>query len=207
MEDRHFSEETLRLYGVGYVPKSKIDYVKHKFLTPSELDRLVELKHLYRTGKGQYTDKFAGRLMFPVRDSRGKVLGFAGRSVYGELPKYDNSAESTAYHKARCVYGLDLAKKYIYSADKAVFCEGYTDAMAFYQTGVKNAVAAGGTHATKQQLALIARYTENIYLAFDADDAGGTAQSRTEQYARDMGLRVGKVNLPEGKDPADVLLK
>lgn len=204
---RGFTEETIKQFGIGFAPKEPVNYVDNGFLTYTELEALVEFKHLFKSTRAKYTDKFAGRLMFPVKDANGIVKGFAARTITDELPKYLNSAESSAYRKSRSLFGLDLAKEAIYAADVAILCEGYTDAMAFHQTGSSMAVACGGTYATKHQLALIARYTSKIYLAFDADEAGDGVTQNTTTFAKEMGLKVGNINIPRGKDPADVLLK
>lgn len=205
---RGFSDETIYQFDVGYCPRANINHAKSSYLTFSEIDALVEFKHLFKGQKqGQYTDKFAGRIMFPVKNAIGEVTGFAARTITDELPKYLNSAESDAYKKSRILFGLDLAKESIYDADKAILCEGYTDAMAFHQVGHTMAIACGGTYATKHQLAQIAHYTSNIYLAFDADEAGDGVTQNTRAFAKEMGLKVGDIKIPRGKDPADVLLK
>ncbi len=205
--ERGFTEETLRAFKVGFSPTTPINYTKQGFLTFSEVETLVDLKHLFKNDRAKFHDRFSGRILFPVMDSTGRTKGFAARTITGDLPKYLNSAESTAYQKSRSLFGLNLAKAAIYDNNKAIICEGYTDAMAFHQVGVKMAVACGGTHATKQQLAQISRYTSNIYLAFDADEAGDSVTASTYISAKDMGLKVGKMSIPRGKDPADVLLK
>ena len=204
---RGFSEDTIKQFGVGFCPKLPINYTKEGYLTFSEIELLIEYKHLFKGRRGTYLDKFAGRLMFPVRNGLGDVKGFAARTITDELPKYLNSAESVSYRKSRSLFGLNLAKEAIYDANKAILCEGYTDAMAFHQTGTKFAIACGGTYATKLQIAQIARYTSNIYLAFVADDAGDGVTQSTRGFAKEMGLKVGDIKIPRGKDPADVLLK
>lgn len=207
LRGRGFSDEIIQEYDVGFCPRIPVNYTKGGWLTYSELDALVEYKHLFKGQKSNYTDKFAGRIMFPVKNAVGQVTGFAARTITDELPKYLNSAESDAYRKSRILFGMDLAKEAIFDADKAILCEGYTDAMAFRQAGHTMAIACGGTYATKHQLAQIARYTSNIYLAFDADEAGDGVTENTRAFAKEMGLKVGNIKIPRGKDPADVLLK
>jgi len=203
---RGFNEATIKQFDVGFCPSGIVDYTKNGYITFSELEALIDFKHMFKGRNGKYLDKFSGRLMFPVKNSLGEVTGFAARTITNELPKYLNSAESPAYRKSRSLFGLDLAKEAIYDADRAIICEGYTDAMAFHQVGVTIAVACGGTYATKFQLAQIARYTSNIYLAFDADEAGDGVTQNTRGFAQEMGLKVGDIEIPRGKDPADVLL-
>lgn len=203
---RGFTEETLREFGVGFSPNARIDYIKHGYLTYSEVDFLINIQHLFRQSSNLCSDRFSGRVLFPVKKPNGQVSGFAARTITDELPKYLNSAESSVYKKAHVLFGLDLAKDHIYDSDRAIICEGYTDAMAFYQSGIKIAVAAGGTHATSHQLAQIARYTQNIYLAFDSDAAGDAVTQNTYRLIKEMGLNAGKIDIPRGKDPAEVLL-
>jgi len=204
--ERGFNTDTISQFDVGFCPSGVVEYTKNGYITFSELEALLEFKHLFKGRSGKYLDKFSGRLMFPVKNSLGDVTGFAARTITNELPKYLNSAESSAYRKSRSLFGLDLAKDAIYDADRAIICEGYTDAMAFHQVGIKFAVACGGTYATKFQIAQIARYTSNIYLAFDADEAGDGVTQSTRGFAQEMGLKVGDIKIPRGKDPADVLL-
>jgi len=206
VKDRGFTDDIITKFGIGYCPTSRVDYIKHEFLTYTDIDKLIDIKHLFKVGKNHHSDRFSGRLMFPVRNPIGSVIGFAARTVTGELPKYLNSSESEVYRKAHMLFGLDLAKESIYSANKAIICEGYTDAMAFHQCGITIAVACGGTHATKHQIAQIARYTNNIYLAFDSDTAGEAVTNNTYRLIKEMGLNVGKIDIPQGKDPAEVLL-
>lgn len=204
--DRGFNESTLKAFGVGYSPNVVVDYLSIDALNYSDLSSLTEIGHLFQQKNKAYSDKFKGRITFPLKTSTGQVLGFAAREIDGSSPKYLNSQESSVYQKSRCLYGLQLAAQHIYSNDLAILCEGYTDAMAFHQVGYKSAVACGGTYATRQQLALIGRYTRNIYLSFDSDEAGDAVTSRTTDLAKAMGFRVGFLTIERGKDPAEVLL-
>lgn len=203
---RGFTDSTINTYNVGFCPPIKIEYIKRKYLTYTELSTLIEYNHLFEGPGSRISDRFVDRITFPVCKPNGHVLGFAARTIKNELPKYLNSSESTVYKKARALYGLNVAKEFIYHEDRAIICEGYTDAMAFYQSGTKIAVACGGTHTTESQLAQIARFTRNIYLAFDSDSAGDSVTENTYSLAKNMGLRVGRIEIPAGKDPADVLL-
>jgi len=206
LHSRRFTDETLREFEVGFCPDVVIDYLGLGALNYSDLINLVDLEHLFQQKNKAYSDRFHGRVMFPLKNTNGDTLGFAARSLGGAAQKYLNSAESEAYQKSRCLYGLQLAAKSIYEQDYAILGEGYTDAMAFRQVGKHNAVACGGTYATKQQLALIGRYTRNIYLAFDSDEAGDGVTLRTTDLAKSMGFRVGFLEIERGKDPAEALL-
>lgn len=204
--NRGFQEKTLHEFGVGYSPNVVVDYLSIDALKYSDLTTLVDLGHLFQQKNKAYSDRFKNRITFPLKNTSGSVLGFAAREIDGASPKYLNSQESDVYQKSRCLYGLQLAAPHIYEHDLAILCEGYTDAMAFHQVGYKSAIACGGTYATRHQLALIGRYTRNIYLSFDSDEAGDAVTSRTSELAKDMGFRVGYLDIERGKDPAEVLL-
>jgi len=206
LTDRGFTDEIIKEFGVGFVPSAVVDYLALEALNYSDLNALVELEHLFQQKNKAYSDRFKGRITFPLVSTAGNVLGFAAREIDGSLPKYLNSSESEVYQKSRCLYGIQLAAEHIYKADFAILCEGYTDAMAFRQVGKPMAVAAGGTYATRQQLAIIGRYTNNLYLSFDSDEAGEGVTVRTDDLARSMGFNVGFIEIAKGKDPAEALL-
>lgn len=206
LESRGFTDESLFLFSVGFSPPVNIDYIQIKALKYSDIAGLLDVKHLFSNEK-YYSDRFKGRITFPLIDTNGKVLGFAARSINGDLPKYLNSAESTVYSKSRCLFGLNIAAEHIFNSNYAILCEGYTDAIAFHQSGKPQAVACGGTYATAAQLSLIGRYTRNIILAFDADDAGDSVTSKTAQLASNMGFKIRYLEMERGKDPAEVLLQ
>lgn len=206
LKSRGFTDEIIKEYGVGFCPSAVIDYLALDALNYSDIEALIDLEHLFQQKNKAYSDRFKGRITFPLVNTAGDTLGFAAREIDGSLPKYLNSSESTVYQKSRCLYGIQLAAKHIYAANFAILCEGYTDAMAFRQTGKKMAVACGGTYATKHQLAVIGRYTNNLYLSFDSDEAGEGVTVRTDDLARSMGFNVGFIEIEKGKDPAEALL-
>lgn len=206
LKDRGFTDDTLEEFEVGFSPNVVVDYLALDALNYSDLAALTELEHLFQQKNKAYSDRFSGRITFPLKNTSGSTLGFAAREIDGSVPKYLNSSESAVYQKSRCLYGIQLAAEPIYEADFAILCEGYTDAMAFRQTGHTAAVACGGTYATSHQLAMIARYTKKLYLAFDSDEAGEGVTMRTNDLARSMGFSVGFIEIEQGKDPAEALL-
>jgi DNA primase len=201
MLDRGFTEDTLREFGLGYAP------VEWNFeCEPEEMDFLAEIEHVYVSSK--VVDAFGSRIMFPIKDEQGRVRGFSGRLVgTDDGVKYKNSTESVIFKKSDSIFGISLAREAIFKVNKVIICEGFTDAMAFHQTGTKCAVAAMGVRFTERQLLTLARYTNRLYLSFDADKGGQGATARTEEKARKLGLSLGRISIPEGKDPADILLK
>jgi DNA primase len=152
-------------------------------------------------------DRFRGRLMFPLIDARGRVVGFGGRTLSGDTPKYLNSSEGPLYQKGRLLYGLYQARRAIAEKDEVLVVEGYTDVLALAQAQVKNVVASMGTALTESHIELMMRFSSNLVFMFDADQAGASAALRSGRVARSKGLRPLVVVLPPGKDPADVAVQ
>lgn len=169
-------------------------------------DRELEAAGLVAGSAGRTYDRFRGRLMFPLVDHRGRVVGFGGRTLTDEPPKYLNSPEGPLYDKGRLLYGLYQARRAITERDEVIVVEGYTDVMGLVQAGVKNVVASMGTAFTERQVALLTRFTRNLTFMFDADRAGAEAALRSGELARKAGLRPMVAVLPAGRDPADMAL-
>jgi DNA primase len=167
-------------------------------------DRELEDAGLLVRQSGKTYDRFRGRLMFPLVDHRGRVVGFGGRTLADETPKYLNSPEGPLYQKGRLLYGLYQARKAVADSDEVIVVEGYTDVLALAQAGTGNAVASMGTALTDAQIGLMMRFAKNVTFMFDADRAGTEAMLRSGQLARGHSLRPMCAVLPAGKDPADV---
>jgi len=223
LEGRGLREETLREFHVGYAP-SAWDSV----LLASRRGGFSEAE-LYATGLAQRSqengrpyDRFRARIMFPLADIRGRVLGFGARTMReeqreggdgerqggrggGRGPKYLNTSDNDVYHKGLHLYGADLARSSAARAGEVILCEGYTDVIALRQAGLPNAVGLMGTALTGEQVAELARMAQTVLLALDADSAGQEAMLRAARLAagRDLELRV--VTLPGGKDPAELV--
>ncbi len=206
LAERGFSEETLREFRVGYSP-SAWDRVtlsaQRDGFGPPEL--LAAGLAQQGRGGGVY-DRFRSRIMFPLADSRGRVLGFGARSM-GESrgPKYLNTSENELYHKGRQLFGIDLARPHAAKAGRVVVVEGYTDVLALHQAGVREAVAIMGTALTQEQLALLSQAAPLVLLALDADRSGQEAMLRAARSAGDRGVELRVVEMPEGRDPAELL--
>lgn len=183
-------------------------------------DELVQAGLAVRQEGGRVVDRFRRRLMFPIRDTAGRVVAFGGRVLDDSHPKYLNSADSPLFRKGKVLYALDLAKQAIQAARTAVIVEGYTDVIAAHMAGTGNVVATLGTAFTEDHLRLLSRFADKVVLVFDADAAGLAAAERGLRYASEYGVPTeglvasvvdrGKVDvrvavLPEGKDPADLL--
>jgi len=149
-----------------------------------------------------YYDKFRNRLMFPIKNISGRVIGFGGRALNDEEgPKYLNSPETQVYHKGSVLYGLNWSKNYIRDIGKAIITEGYFDFISLYQTGIRNIVAVSGTGFTANQASLLARFCGEVVLLYDADSAGLKATFRAIDVLYNSGLEPYIVRLPEGSDP------
>ena len=211
---RRLSEETIQQFGLGYAPNSWETIYKYLVEQKGKPVHLVEQAGLIlprKEGRGYY-DRFRNRLMIPIHDIQGRVIGFGGRALGDEQPKYLNSPETELFNKGKTLFALDKAKDAIAKQDQAVVVEGYFDAIALHAAGITNVVASLGTALSQGQVRQLLRYTESkqIVLNFDADKAGTQASERAIGeisalvYSGQVQLRI--LNLPDGKD-ADEFLK
>ena len=161
----------------------------------------VRLGLLSDKGQGRYGERFFGRLMFPITDPAGKVVGFGGRVIDEGLPKYLNSAETPLFHKSAQVYGLFQAKESIRAVDRVVVVEGYLDVLALAQSGISYVVATLGTSLTPDHVRILRRYTKNVIALFDGDEAGRKAAARSFEIFVEGGLLGQAAFLPDGEDP------
>ncbi|HEX5712015.1 MAG TPA: DNA primase, partial [Solirubrobacterales bacterium] len=206
LAERGLAEPVLREFGVGYAPsawdKILVRGQQAGFTVP-EL-RGVGLVQKGRGG-GEY-DRFRSRIMFPIRDRRGRVLGFGGRAMRSDQgAKYVNTAETDFFHKSQLLYGVDKAKAAIAKATRAVVVEGYTDVLALHQAGVEETVAVMGTAITGEQVATLSGMVEEVVLALDADSAGQEAMLRAQRVAAGRKMRLRVAAMPAGEDPAEMM--
>ena len=204
---RGLGEEVLREFRVGYAP-SAWDRVlvgaQRDGFAPPELVA-AGLAQRGRESGGLY-DRFRGRIMFPLADARGRVLGFGARAMAeGRGPKYLNTSENEIYHKGRQLFGIDLARAHAAKSGRIVVVEGYTDVLALHQAGIRESVAIMGTALTAEQMAELGRAAPLVVLALDADRSGQEAMLRAARVAQDGGVELRAVEMPEGTDPADML--
>ena len=205
LKARGITEETAHAFILGYAPARPANLAtvigKRGMLEAAVKAGLVKRE----PGRDPY-DMFRARLMFPIRDAQGRVIGFGGRVLDQRLPKYINSPESPIYSKARGLYGVFEARQAIAQADRAIVVEGYIDVIALWQAGFKETVASLGTSLTVDQLRLLARYTRNIVACFDGDAAGRKASLRALEVFLGAGLLGRGVFIPSGFDP-DTLVR
>lgn len=208
LEQRGLGREALEKYGVGYAPSAwdrVLTSAQRSGFRPAEL----EAAGLAQRGRqGGHYDRFRARIMFPLRDARGRVLGFGARAMRdGQQPKYVNSSETAIYRKGRSLFGLDLARANATREGRVIVVEGYTDVIALHQGGIENVVASMGTALTDEQVAELARLARVVLLAFDADRSGQEAMLRVQRAAAGRGIDLKVVRLPDDKDPCDLLLE
>ena len=206
LEKRGLGEQVCRTFRVGYSPDNWRG-LHSRAAKEGFTDRELEEAGLLVRQTGKTYDRFRGRLMFPLVDHRGRVLGFGGRALKDETPKYLNSPEGPLYQKGHLLYGLYQARRAIADADEVVVVEGYTDVLGLVQAGVANVVASMGTALTDAQIGLMMRFTGNVTFMFDADRAGTEAILRSGELARGHSLRPLVAALPSGRDPADIAVQ
>jgi DNA primase len=203
---RGLDEQHLREFRVGYAP-SAWDSVLMASRRAGFSERELWDAGLARRNKGGgLYDYFRRRIMFPLCDARGRVLGFGGRAVGSDQqPKYVNSTDGPVYHKGRHLFGADIARAAAAKAGRVILCEGYTDVIAMHQAGLRNAVGLMGTSLTEDQVGELARLAPVVLLALDADSAGQEAMIRAAKVAAGRRIELRVVALPPGSDPADLL--
>lgn len=204
MQRRGLQAPTLRKFGIGYADETW-DRL-YRYLTEKGIgsDQLLELG-LISQSKGRLYDKFRSRVIFPIINTRKKVIGFGGRAVSDGTPKYLNSPESSIFLKKNNLYGLNLTRQDINKEDYAILVEGYMDVISLYQAGVRNVSASLGTALTQGQADILKRYTQNVVLCYDADQAGQAAALRGMDILRQAGCKVRVFHVTDGKDPDEFI--
>ncbi len=201
-KNRDFREHTIEKFQLGYSPDSWDAFTKYA------LENGYKAEYLTKSGltidkNGKRFDRFSARVIFPIHNLSGRVIGFGGRILKSaeNKPKYVNSPESDIYNKSKVLYGIYFAKSAVISKDNCYLVEGYTDVISLHQAGFENVVASSGTSLTTDQIRLIKRYTPNITILFDGDEAGLKASFRGIDMILEQGMNVKIVMFPEGEDP------
>jgi len=204
LRSRGFDGDAVRQFSIGWSPDGfdplSAHLQKAKFARQDIVD--AGLAFVNRANKLQ--DAIRGRVMFPIWDTRGDPVGFGGRTLTDDGPKYKNTAETAIYHKSRLLYGLNFAKGEIVAQGEVVICEGYTDVMAFVLAGVPIAVATCGTALADEHFLTLKNLARKVTLAYDADAAGQAAAERCYQWEQRFEVQFQVADLPAGRDPADV---
>lgn len=203
LETRGFDTDVAKEFIFGFAPKGWDNLVK--YLTEKKVPLKIAEKVgliVKRNNKDGYYDRFRNRLMFPICNVDGKVIGFGGRRIDEEdEPKYINSPESDIYQKRKSFYGINKSKDFIRREDRAILVEGYTDFLSLYSIGVKNVVATLGTSVTREHVSLLRRYTENVLVIFDEDEAGSKSADKSLDVLLPEGILPYVLQLEGGQDP------
>lgn len=203
-KQRGFTEQTIKTFQLGYSPERAdafCSYAIEKGYQPAFLEKTG--LGIQRDGNRGWLDRFRGRVMFPIHNLTGRVIGFGGRILRtdAKVAKYLNSPESDLYHKSKVLFGMFQAKNAIVKADNCYLVEGYTDVLSLHQSGIQNVVASSGTALTKEQIQLIKRYTPNITVLYDGDRAGINASFKGLDMILEQGMNARALVLPNGEDP------
>ena len=207
MKRRDISPAILKKFGIGYAD-AQWDSL-YKYLLSQGVDKKIMLElGLVSESKGKYYDKFRNRVIFPIINTSGKVIGFGGRAIDAEdNPKYLNSAESKIFQKKYNLYGLNISRQSVGKEGFIILVEGYMDTIALYQSGIENVAASLGTALTENQAKLIKRYTKDVILSYDADGAGRAAALRGLDILRTEECKVKVLHVTDGKDPDEYIKK
>ncbi len=202
LEERGFRSPVVDKFQLGYSLEKWDDFTKTAEKNGYKTDYLVKTGLTIEKGGSKF-DRFNGRVIFPIHSLSGKIIGFGGRILKKEAKaaKYLNSPESSIYHKSKSLYGIFLAKKAIVQHDKCYLVEGYTDVISMAQAGIENVVASSGTALTEEQIRMIKRFTHNITVIYDGDEAGLKASIRGIDLILEQGMNVKILVLPDGEDP------
>lgn len=207
-EERGFTAETIQKFQLGYCLNTRDAFVN------TAIQKGYSLEYLQKTGlvtirNEQPADNYRGRVIFPIHNQSGKVLGFGARILgkHDKAPKYINSPENEIYFKSKVLYGTYFARHAIDKLDECLLVEGYTDVISLHQAGIENVVASSGTSLTQDQLRLIRKYTNNLTILYDGDNAGVKAALRGLDMAVEEGLNVKLVLIPDKEDPDSYVQK
>jgi len=202
---RGFSQQTIADFQLGFSLDSWESIKQYLLERGYSQSALLTTGLVVEAENGRTHDRFRGRLMFPIRDARGRTIGFGARALDDSLPKYLNSPQTPTFDKSSTLYGIELAAAAIRQQNTAIIMEGYMDVITAHQNGITNVVASMGTAVTEKQVSTLKRLSKNLILAFDADVAGEEAMLRGVSYENTLDAEVRVTILPEGKDPDDVI--
>ncbi|HNS16241.1 MAG TPA: DNA primase [Bacteroidales bacterium] len=207
--ERGFREDTVKKFELGYSPDKWDHFTQNALDNGYKLDYLLKTGLTIRSEDGRLYDRFRSRVIFPIHNLTGRVIGFGGRirTTAENKPKYINSPESDIYNKSKALYGIFFAKNAIIRQDNCYLVEGYTDVISLHQAGIENVVASSGTSLTTDQIKLIKRFTRNITILYDGDPAGIKASFRGIDMILEEGMNVKIVLFPENEDPDSFVRK
>ena len=205
---RGLSVSTIKHFGLGAAPDSWDALINHLKSKGYTIEEMLAANVIGKSNRGSYYDRFRRRVMFPIINIRGNVVGFSGRAMPGEDKqggKYVNTSDTPVYKKSNNLFGMNFAKNHC--AESIILVEGNMDVITLHQAGFKNAVAPLGTAFTEEQANLLARYTKEVLLTMDADEAGQKAIKRASEILEKTGLKTRVISIPDGKDPDEFIKK
>ncbi len=205
IEGRKLYDKTVITYGIGYAPDSFARLTDYLVSKGFHRDELVVGGISGKSQNGKVYDRFRNRLMFPIIDTRGNILGFGGRLLEGDGAKYLNTSDTPVFNKRHNLYSLNFAKNF--ANGELILMEGYMDVISLYQSGIKNSIASLGTALTNEQARLISRFAGTVILCYDTDDAGIKATQRAIEVFEGINVKIKILNLPDGKDPDEFVKK
>lgn len=202
-KERGYREDIIKKFELGYSPDDWDSLIQQAQKEGYKEEYLEATGLSVKNDKGKSYDRFRGRVLFPIHNLTGRIIGFGGRTLKTDknVPKYVNSPESEIYHKSNVLYGLSQAKKAIRDEDTCFLVEGYADVLSVHQAGIENVVASSGTSLTTEQIRLIGRFSQNVTILYDGDEAGIKASLRGLDMILEEGLNVKVVLFPDGHDP------
>ena len=208
LKERGFTDDIIRKFQLGYCPENGTSFSQAAIAQQYNSELLVK-SGLSVSRDNRLSDNYRGRVIFPIHNQSGKVLGFGARLIKknDKAPKYINTPENEIYFKSRVLYGMYFARQAISQQDECLLVEGYTDVISLHQAGVENVVASSGTALTVEQLRLIRKFTQNLTIIYDGDSAGIKAATRGLDLALEEGLHVKLVLIPDNEDPDSYVKK
>ena len=204
---RKISDLSIKDFQLGYAPEKGDIAVSFLLKKGFDSNGITLAGHSSNYSGGKLLDRFRGRVMFPIKDTQGRTLGFSGRALGSREPKYLNSPDTLVFNKSKSLYGIDLAKTEIGKQKTAILVEGNLDVISSHQAGVKNVVAPLGTALTGKQVEMLRRFSDKLIISFDTDFAGHAAAKRGIELAEEAGFSVKVADLGEGKDPDEIIRK
>ncbi|MFR6434631.1 DNA primase, partial [Porphyromonas sp.] len=207
---RGVRSEAIQTFGLGYSPNDRRALAKYVEAHGYDMESFVATGLLYASNEGRPSaDRYHERVIFPIYNVGGRVVGFGGRTMRkaDKIAKYINSPESIIYDKSRELYGLYQAKRAIARLDQSIIVEGYLDVIAMHQVGIENVVATSGTALTESQIQLLRRFSRNVLVLFDGDEAGVKAALRSIDMLLGEGMQIKLLVLPDGEDPDEFVSK
>jgi DNA primase len=205
LHDRGLADSTIEQFHIGYAPAAWDGLLQYLGKKGIEVNDAIEAGLLIRSERDSFYDRFRNRIVFPILDIQERIIGFGGRAIGDDQPKYLNSPETPLFVKTRSLYGMNLARKAIASADRVLVVEGYMDTITVHQAGFANCVATLGTALTQEHINVLARLTKNVVLTYDADSAGMKAALRGAYMFEQAECDVRIARLPKGEDPDSLI--